>query len=105
MQYLVLYTGRELGSEFEVTDHFTAALFKYLGYSCLRRTVSGRDAAYLFECPRFDGELVLDEFADRETTVFLKDFVEAQKAVQEFRARAHKQFGVWTSHEYAKRGA
>ena len=87
-------------NEFSVTLLSQAAFLRYLGYQILKCEVNGSDHKWLFEIPRFDAGIVLEEYASDKTQIFLKAFVQAESDVRGFANNAKTGMGIWTSARY-----
>ena len=89
--------------EVAVTDIFLAALLLYNGCECIRVTINGREAEYLFICKQFDFEAIQQEFSDPKNTVYMQDFINAYRRANEYVRRAKDKMGVWCAAGYATR--
>lgn len=91
-------------NEFEVADFYQAALFRYLGYNILKVEVTNQfenaAAKFLFEVPKFDAEIVLGEFANKDTSVSVQGFVKALEEIKSYVGNARTGMGIWTAARY-----
>ena len=92
-----------LPDEIEVTDYHLAALMQYEGALCISCRTGGSDTTWVFRVPQLDAEYIQQDFANDETTVFLKSFLKSLNEVASFRNFARRSLsGEWRSERYSE---
>lgn len=85
-----------------VSDILFAAFLFYLGYSVMKVAVTGDRTLVTFIIPECDLSIMRSEFQQAETSILVREFIDAVKHVQNLQDTADRFGGEYISDEWRK---